>query len=104
PTASSPYAGVAQRQSNGFVNRRLRVRIPSPASCGQMSEWLKETGCKLVGASLRWFESSSAQASCIPPLAKNRNIFGGSVIKKHKIEPYVIRRGNRKNCIGVAPM
>jgi hypothetical protein len=26
-----------------------------------MSEWLKETGCKLVGVSLRWFESSSAQ-------------------------------------------
>jgi hypothetical protein len=25
-----------------------------------MSEWLKETGCKLVGVSLRWFESSSA--------------------------------------------
>lgn len=26
-----------------------------------MSEWLKETGCKLVGVSLHWFESSSAQ-------------------------------------------
>lgn len=61
-TSRSAFAGVAQWQSNGFVNRRLRVRLPSPA-CGQMSEWLKETGCKLVGESLHWFESSSAQTS-----------------------------------------
>jgi hypothetical protein len=31
-TSRSAFAGVAQWQSNGFVNRRLRVRLPSPAS------------------------------------------------------------------------
>ena len=83
------FAGVAQRQSNGFVNRRLRVRFPSPAY-GWMSEWLKETGCKLVSESLRWFESSSTQTFVLSVKAQktesgNRsNLFTGSCLNQKK--------------------
>ncbi len=37
---------------------------------GGMPEWLKGTGCKPVGVSLRWFESSSLHQKTITPLAR----------------------------------
>ena len=52
---------------------------------GEVPEWLKGTGCKPVGESLRWFESNSLHAPLLVPLLPpHRELFswfygGGSV-------------------------
>jgi RNA binding exosome subunit len=57
-----------------------------------MSEWLKETGCKLVSESLRWFESSSTQTfdlmheSAQGKVGNRSNLFTGEVAKKEKAD------------------
>jgi undecaprenyl-diphosphatase len=73
-SAKYTYAGVAQRQSSGFVNRRLRVRFPSPAPSapyGGVPEWLKGADCKSAGfafAGSNPAPSTISLINCIPAI------------------------------------
>ena len=43
---------------------------------GSVPEWLKGTGCKPVGVSLRWFESNPAQENKNPIIGSQMPILG----------------------------
>ena len=60
----SSFAGVAQPVEQLTCNQQVGGSIPFASSsnlnilfCGGLPEWLKGTGCKPVGESLRWFKS-----------------------------------------------
>jgi hypothetical protein len=72
-----PPVRATTRVRSGKVEKRVP---PQPRRClqsnnagvmlqcvavGRVPEWLKGTGCKPVGVSLRWFESSRAQFNSV---------------------------------------
>ena len=47
--------------ANGGMRKLIRGGGIALIIVGSVPEWLKGTGCKPVGVSLRWFESTPAQ-------------------------------------------